>query len=101
MSFKKTVLAAVLCMAVLAIVLSGGCKKEPAATTVGEGAVATAQFVNTKCPIMGMAIDAAKAPAEQTREFKGQKVAFCSADCPAKWDALSDEEKAVKLAAAK
>jgi hypothetical protein len=95
-------LAAVLCLAGLAIVLSGGCKKEePAATAVGGAAVTAAQFANTKCPIMGMAIDAAKAPAAQTREFKGQKVAFCSADCPAKWDALSDEEKAVKLAAAK
>jgi hypothetical protein len=33
------------------------------------------------------------------REFKGQKIGFCCAPCIPKWEALSDEDKAAKLAA--
>ena len=39
---------------------------------------ATPVFVNTKCPIMGGAINPAKVPESLTREYKGQKVA-CAA----------------------
>ena len=36
-------------------------------------------FANTKCPIMGRPIDPAKVTESLTRDYKGQKVAFC---CP-------------------
>jgi len=54
-------------------------------------------YVNTRCPIMGSPIDPAKVTAELTREYQGQKVAFCCGGCPAAWDALTDTEKAAKL----
>jgi hypothetical protein len=36
-------------------------------------------------------------PATLTREFKGQKVAFCCGGCPAAWDKLTDEQRRAKL----
>ena len=56
-----------------------------------------AKFVNSRCPIMGTAIDAAKVPESLIREYKGGKVAFCCGGCPAAWDKLSDAEKEAKL----
>ena len=57
-------------------------------------------FVNTACPIMGTKIDPAKVTPDLIREFNGQKVAFCCAMCPPKWDKLTDTEKKAKLMAA-
>jgi len=57
------------------------------------------KFANVRCPIMGTELDLANVPEDLQRTYKGQKVAFCCAGCPSKWDALSDEEKAEKLAA--
>ena len=54
-------------------------------------------FVNTVCPIMGSKIDPTKVTPALTREFHGQKVAFCCAGCPTQWDKLSDSEKQAKL----
>ncbi len=54
-------------------------------------------FVNTICPIMGSKIDPAKVTDALTRDFHGQKVAFCCPMCPPKWDKLSDAEKQAKL----
>ena len=71
-----------------------GCKEKPVEET-------TVSFANVRCPLMGSKIDAANVPAGLIRDFKGQKVAFCCADCPVEWDKLSDEEKAAKLATAK
>ena len=62
---------------------------------------ATAKFVNSKCPIMGNVINPEKVTESLIKEYKDQKVAFCCAGCPEKWDALSDEDKAAKLLAAK
>jgi hypothetical protein len=63
---------------------------------------APAQFANIKCPIMtGNAIDPAKVTPALTREFNGQKVAFCCGGCPGQWDKLSDKEKQAKLDAVK
>ena len=56
--------------------------------------------VNSKCPIMGGAIDPDKVPASLTRQYKGQTVGFCCGGCPGTWDRLSDAEKASKLQAA-
>jgi hypothetical protein len=69
------------------------------AATATKPAAASAKVVNTICPIEGGAVDPNKVPDSLTREFKGQKVGFCCAGCPAKWDALSDAEKEAKLKA--
>ena len=67
------------------------------ATTSGT-TTQTSQFVNDHCPIMtGNAIDPAHVPASLTREYKGQKVAFCCGMCPPAWDKLTDAEKDKKL----
>ena len=50
---------------------------------------------------MGSVIKPEKVTADLVKDFKGEKVALCCAACPSKWDALSDEEKATKLAASK
>jgi hypothetical protein len=71
---------------------SGGPEKKQSSTPETKSG-----FVNTRCPIMGSPIDPAKVPANLTREFKGQKVAFCCSGCPAAWDKLTDQEKEAKL----
>ncbi len=58
-------------------------------------------YANVKCPIMLGVIDPAKVTDATTRVFNGQKVAFCCAGCPEKWDKLSDKEKQAKLDAVK
>ena len=42
-------------------------------------------------------IDPAKVSSKLTRMYKGQKVAFCCAGCPATWDKLTDADKQTKL----
>lgn len=56
------------------------------------------KLANVRCPIMGSLIDPAKASSKLTRMYKGQKVAFCCAGCPATWDKLTDADKQTKLA---
>lgn len=73
-----------------------GCKEK--AVVVEED---TVSFVNVRCPMMDAEIDAANVTVELIRDFKGQKVALCCAECLVTWDKLSDDEKATKLAAAK
>lgn len=58
-------------------------------------------FVNNICPIMGSPINPEKVTKDLIRNYKGQKVAFCCAGCPAAWDKLTDSEKNAKLAKAK
>jgi cobalamin-dependent methionine synthase I len=48
---------------------------------------------------MGGRIDPAKVPDSLTRQYKGQRVAFCCAACPAAWDKLTDAQKDAKLKA--
>jgi len=55
-------------------------------------------IVNDHCPIMGSKINADKVPANLTRVYNGQKVAFCCAGCPNAWDQLDDAQKTAKLA---
>lgn len=55
-------------------------------------------IVNDRCPIMGSKISAGKVPANLTRMYNGQKVAFCCAACPTTWDQLGDAQKTAKLA---
>ncbi|MFA5866104.1 MAG: hypothetical protein WC975_15640 [Phycisphaerae bacterium] len=56
-----------------------------------------AAFVNARCPIMGNPINPATVTENLTREYKGQRVAFCCAMCPGKWDKLTDAQKDAKL----
>ncbi len=98
MKKKQILVLTVLVLVVCGLAIVGGCKKEEP-TTVGVGAVT---YANTKCPIMlSSVIDPEKVTADLVKDFKGEKVALCCGKCPSKWDALSDEEKATKLAAAK
>lgn len=58
------------------------------------------RFANVRCPIMGAPIKPDKVAKNLIREYKGQKVAFCCAGCPSKWDKFSDSDKTSKLAKA-
>ncbi|MDP6046336.1 MAG: hypothetical protein QGH94_11695 [Phycisphaerae bacterium] len=60
----------------------------------------TVAVVNVKCPLMGDKLNQAAVPETMVREFNGQKIGFCCPPCMPKWDALSEEDKATKLAAA-
>ena len=71
-----------------------------AVTTQPSTSTQPAKFANVRCPIMGTPINPDKVPVNLTREYKGQKVAFCCGGCPPAWDKLSDAEKDVKLKAA-
>jgi hypothetical protein len=59
------------------------------------------EFVNNRCPLMGSPIKPDKVTKNLIRDYKGQKVAFCCAGCPSKWDKLTDAEKQAKLAKVK
>ena len=93
----KTAKSIGICSVVLAVGLLvaglAGCndQKQPPAR-------ASAKVINSTCPIMGSTIDPADVPANLTREYKGKKIGFCCAGCPAKWDQLADEKKAALLA---
>lgn len=56
-----------------------------------------APVANAKCPMSGKTIARADVPAEWTRMYKGRKIGFCGAACPAAWGKLSDAEKNEKL----
>src|SRR3954469_12984178 len=53
--------------------------------------------VNSKCPMTGEAVDADS----PMREYNGQKVAFCCKGCSGKFEALTADQRAAKLAKAK
>jgi hypothetical protein len=55
------------------------------------------RFANTRCPIMGTAIDPAKVTESLTRVYKGQTIAFCCSMCPPAWDKLTDAQRDAKL----
>ena len=59
------------------------------------------QFANNRCPIMNSPIKAEKVTKNLIKDYKGQKIAFCCAGCPATWDKLSDTQKQAKLAKVK
>lgn len=58
-------------------------------------AEAAGKTVNKTCPMTGDPVNDF-----HTREFKGQTVGFCDGDCALRWDGLSEEVRAAKLAAA-
>ncbi|MHC4715636.1 MAG: hypothetical protein ACYS5V_01585 [Planctomycetota bacterium] len=57
-------------------------------------------YLNARCPIMGSPIKPAKVTPNLVRKYKGGKVAFCCAGCPAAWDRLTDAERQARLKAA-
>jgi hypothetical protein len=59
------------------------------------------KFTNIDCPIMGAPINTDKVAKNLIRDYKGEKIAFCCAGCPATWDKLADAEKDAKLAKVK
>ena len=59
------------------------------------GEVATVDFANAKCPIMG-----GKPKSELTAEYNGGTIGFCCEGCPEKWAALSEQEQAEKFVSA-
>ncbi len=98
MKTKQILALTVLVLVACSLAILGGCKKKEEPTPP-EGDLVT--YANTKCPIMGSVIKPEKVTTALTKDFKGSKVALCCAACPAKWDKLSDEDKATKLADAK
>lgn len=69
---------------------SSRAEKPPEAKTEAAG-----KTVNKTCPMTGDPVNDF-----HTREFKGQTVGFCDGDCALRWDGLSEEVRAAKLAAA-
>ncbi len=59
------------------------------------------QFVNNRCPIMGLPINPEKVIKNLVRDYMGQKVAFCCVGCPSTWDKLPNAQKQAKLAKVK
>ena len=53
-------------------------------------------FVNAMCPIMGKAVDPKDGGSAPWAD--GKKVGFCCPGCSDKWNALTDDQKAAKLA---
>jgi outer membrane murein-binding lipoprotein Lpp len=79
----------VLVAGALASLAAFGCQ-----TTAKETAKpASMGAMNSKCPFSGKDVNAATA-----EDYKGQKVAFCCNGCKGKFDAMSDKEKAAKIA---
>jgi len=75
-----------------------GCNKEE--TPPAPDGPKTVAVVNGKCPMMGDTLNKTAVPDTMVRDYKGQKVGFCCPPCMPKWDKLSDEDKAAKLAVA-
>ena len=95
----RTIGLMVLMVGILAFAV-GGCDNEDVSKSpAGGGPSAKTEFVNDRCPMMGTPMDLESVPASLTREYKGQKVAFCCAACPTGWDKLTDEQKDEKLSA--
>ncbi len=76
-------------------------KKMLAVIKEGIGKFVKPEFANIRCPIMGSPINPEKVTKDLIREYKGQKVAFCCAGCPAAWDKLTDARKNAKLSKVK
>lgn len=76
-----------LMMLLAAAMVVSGCSQSESSTAV-------AGPVNTHCPIIGHEI----AEDGGSTTWNGQTVAFCCEGCLPKWNELSDDDKATKLA---
>lgn len=71
-----------------------GCNQSASTDSAENTPAASAQTVNKVCPIMGGEVT----DEGGTVEWNGKRIGFCCAGCEEKWQALSDDEKAEKLA---
>ncbi len=76
-------------------------KKMIAEIHLAIGKLVKPKFANVRCPLMGSPINPDKVTKNLIRDYKGEKIAFCCAGCPAAWDKFSDTTKAAKLAKVK
>ncbi len=76
-------------------------KKMIAEINLAIGKLVKPKFANVRCPIMNSPINPDKVTKDLIRDYKGEKIAFCCAGCPAAWDKFSDAAKAAKLAKVK
>ncbi len=78
---------------------SVGCNPSPSTETADDPSptVTTVATANEYCPIMGGKVSEDGG----TVEWNDETIGFCCDGCDEKWVALSDEDKAEKLAAAK
>ncbi len=79
-----------------AALLAAGALSCSASSSEGADAPPAGTMLNTVCPMMGEAVD----PLGGVANYKGHKVGFCCLKCAPRWEALSEEAKAEKLAAA-
>ncbi len=76
-------------LSLIALASIAGCSSSAKTESLG--------YANSVCPIMGSPVG----PNAKTVDYKGERVAFCCPGCDAKWSALSDADKAAKLAKAR
>jgi hypothetical protein len=69
----------------------------PTSTTMPPAKPGSMGVMNSKCPMSGEAVD----KDDPSEAYKDGKIAFCCKNCEAKFNALSDADKAAKVAAAK
>lgn len=82
-------IAFTICLAMsLALV---GCQPV-AGPTAADGTTSRVALINTFCPIEGGPVDESVSV-----DWNGKQVGFCCSDCIPTWNALSEEEKEVKL----
>ncbi|MCA8998709.1 MAG: hypothetical protein KDA80_17040 [Planctomycetaceae bacterium] len=90
MQFVRTF--SVLSLSVVFAAVAAGCSDSSMET--GNASATAAVPVNEKCPIMGGKVS----EDASTVEWNGMTIGFCCDGCDDKFLALSDEEKAEKLA---
>lgn len=82
-----------------ALALNVGCAQHSAPVEISDGsspATATAKADNKNCPIMGHPV----AEDGGSSTWNGKTIGYCCEGCKPKFEALSDDEKAAKLAKA-
>ncbi|MFZ9092102.1 MAG: hypothetical protein ACO3FE_18665 [Planctomycetaceae bacterium] len=95
----KSFLMALIPVCCLAVFVGcGETASETVVTDAAEPAAPAVEVANTVCPIMGNEIDLTSLNEDTLVEWNGKKVAFCCPPCNEKWVALTDDERAEKLA---
>jgi len=76
---------------------AAGCSQPTAPTETADSAQSSeTEIANKNCPIMGHEVSAEGG----MTTWNGKTIGFCCEGCKPKFEALSDDEKAAKLAAA-
>ena len=97
MKICRVAVPALLVAALFLGACSSDSKKSDTKTTTSPAKTGSMGVMNSKCPISGETVD----KDDPTMDYKGGKVAFCCKNCEAKFNALSDADKAAKVTAAK